>query len=496
MPLMPNDTARRALADLERQAALQLSDNQRRRALWIIQNAGVPTVWTRQAQGALHSDCVVVTDVPTAIEIEDILLSLGKRAVVIIPYSEDALFDQLKSHLFEFGTVGAVGDTGPHQLWWGGLSSEPVAADPARSEPLIVSCYAPNLLSINNMRRLIQSAEALQLSHAISQYDAVGLWETCAVAKVEYIWTLWTATGRPILWVDPDATLHGCPDLPVALCCDFAVRKRNGHTLDSSVLYFGQSQFTSMLLQIWHKLCATCPGASDSALLDQAWSLISSQCDLDTVWLPRSYCSSRSNQLPGERVVITYDDVPRQLQDMAGQPLPLAEAEMPSPILTARDHARTGAPEALLIMRAETAKFGPVAVLVNASHTEPELSAAIVETIAAAFAWDPGGFSHLEVMLCRSEADFAASIKAAQDYWVAVTTPAERFPADMFGVFGSAIAGGEIGAPRTAQDGHRPHTTKHNAAPPARGLMNVKQSKTVLMHGSALRSPACTGALT
>lgn len=481
----PMDAASRALATVEQLVPLNLSVSQRYRLLWIIQRNGVPAVWSSGSDLAPGAGCTIVVDVPNGLECERFLQSLGMEAIVILPYSEDPLFDTLKANLCEYGTIGASGAEGPHQLWWGGRRADCISHDAECPMPLIVSCYAPGILNPNKVRRLILSADTLKLRHSILQDDAIALWETGSATKVRHIWNTWVAAECPVLWVEPDAMLNGYPALPAALDCDFAIHKRDNHAFDGSVLYFGQSSVTEALLQTWHRLCLTCPGVSDEILLDQAWSLVSSQCGLDTVWLPRSYCGRRSAWLPGEDPLIVRDDSPRLLLNLNGELLPLLEHDLPATAIAARGYARTGAPEAQLVMRAETGEHGPVAVLVHDSHaTRPSSSSAVIEAIAAAFASDSGGFSHLEIVLCPSTADFDACTSAMQDFWIVVTTPAERFGRNTFRIFGDAIHSGEVRETSLAQELAPDHDFRQDQSPPARVLSNVKQSETFLMRAS------------
>ncbi|WP_204277281.1 hypothetical protein, partial [Klebsiella oxytoca] len=59
--------------------------------------------------------------------------------------------------------------------------------------------------------------------------------------------------------------------------------------ISSRTLYFGRSGAAETLLRTWDGFSSTYPAVWDGYLLDQAWSLISSQLALHTIWLPRSY---------------------------------------------------------------------------------------------------------------------------------------------------------------------------------------------------------------
>lgn len=486
-PALSTEAALHALARAEQEARLKLSTHQRRRLLWIIQQKGIPAIWSSEPRLAIQSDCLFVTNIPSGLEIEYLLQSVSADGIVIIPYSEDPLFDSLKGNLFEYGTVGAAGADGPHQLWWGGRRGGSIEQESARALPLIASCYATDLVSVNNARQLTLSVNALGLDHAISQCDTMGFWDIGAASKIRYIRNTWVKAERPILWVEPDAVLRGYPALPGAIDCDFAVHKHQNHAFDSSVLYFGRTSLAEVLLQTWYDMALTCFGVSDSMLLDRAWAVVSSQCDLDTAWLPQSYCSHNNACTPGEQSLLVRHSRRSVSRNIIGQEIPLVEDDELSIGIAARRYERTGAPEAQLIMQAETGEHGPVAVLVRDRHSfRPTPSSVVIETIAAAFAEDPGGFPYLEIILCRSDAEFADAVEAAQDYWIVVTTSAERFERAAFRTFGDAIRRSEVGEPFSGFGENFDQPFLRPLQAPARDFLNVKQSETFLMRAADL----------
>ena len=76
----------------------------------------------------------------------------------MIPFGENPAFDFLKSKLTEFGTVGACGADGPHELWWGGVSWQESADTPT---PLVVSCYP----------RALGEMHAFHLKRSLERWD-------------------------------------------------------------------------------------------------------------------------------------------------------------------------------------------------------------------------------------------------------------------------------------------------------------------------------------
>ncbi len=79
------------------------------------------------------------------------------------------------------------------------------------------------------------------------------------------------------------------PLLPSSLDCDVALHKWNRWEMSARTLYLGRTAAAEALLRNWHHIASAYPAVWEGYLLDQAWSLTSSQMALDTVWLPRSY---------------------------------------------------------------------------------------------------------------------------------------------------------------------------------------------------------------
>jgi hypothetical protein len=84
---------------------------------------------------------------------------------------------------------------------------------------------------------------------------------------------------------------------------------------------------------------------------------------------------------------------------------------------------------------------GPITVLIRdvlAGNAQSVGSA--VEAAAVAFATDPGGFSHMEVVLCAWDDDVDAVMQIEDDSWVLVTDPSERLELNAFSMLGSSDA--------------------------------------------------------
>src|ERR1700755_1142576 len=109
-----------ALHPLFQSNRIQLGTRQRRRLEWLVARCGAPMVWDKRAATAGKAGLIIVLEPPAGPSAELFSDSLHPGSVVAIPFGENPAFDFLKSKLTDFGTVGASGADGPHELSWGG----------------------------------------------------------------------------------------------------------------------------------------------------------------------------------------------------------------------------------------------------------------------------------------------------------------------------------------------------------------------------------------
>lgn len=393
---------------------VRLGPRQRQRLAWLCARNGPPRIWDARAALPDGVRSLIVTEAPSGPRVERLCRALAPDGVVIIPAAENPAFDLLKSKLTDFGTVGAAGADGPHELWWGGLRWRDVSPPQAGDGPLIVSGYCGCDRAAD---RLAGMLARLGLRFDIRALDV----PIAAVpaAQVALILDAWRRSDGPVLWLDAAARVHGVPALPSATGCDFAVHKRRRCEFSPGTLYFGRSAAAEALLQTWYGLARISPDVAGNLLLDQAWSLVSSQSALDTVWLPPSYHAACA--AAGEPPVIE--------QEIAA---PTGGA-MPASLEAARRASRTGAPEPHLVLVAPSGRHGPVTVMMRDIRDVPAAAvAAAVEAAADAFASHNGGFSQFELALCQWDEDIASVRRAAAGAPIVVTTPRRRLDPDSF----------------------------------------------------------------
>ena len=284
------DTTSDHLDHLLQSSGVTLSAPQRRRLDWLVDRLGPAIIHQGSTQGTKHRGVVIVVEPLSGAGAELLVRSLHSDSAVVIPFGENPAFDFLKSKLTDFGTIGPNID-GPHELWWGGHKWRALGTgEHFRTDlPLrVVSCYA-RTLGADHAQKLTDALTGFGIAFTIEPIDAADGDAISAADKADFVQRMWRQHSEPLLFIDADAVLAEPPMLPANLDCDFAVHKWNRWEMSARTLYFGRTAAAETLLQNWHHIARAYPSVWDGYLIDQAWSLTSSQLALETVWLPRSY---------------------------------------------------------------------------------------------------------------------------------------------------------------------------------------------------------------
>ncbi|WP_407117063.1 hypothetical protein [Bradyrhizobium sp. LMG 9283] len=416
---------------LLRSGGIRLGEAQRGRLAWLVSQYGAPTL-DGVGEGR-RNGVIILREPPSGAAAELFYRSLTPGCAVVIPRSENPGFDFLKSKLTEFGTVGPCGVHGPHEMWWGGIgwSKFLAAADSSTVRPRIVSCYP----------RGGDATAAFALRHSLARFDLACHIEPIdtqlsdrilCFEKAEFMMRMWNKYREPLLFVEASAVLREAPLLPSFLCCDVALHKWNGWEMSARTLYFGRTKAAEMMLRAWQQLAASYPAIWEGYLLDQAWSLTSSQVPLDTIWLPRYYHALKGD-LGAMRATILHDQQTTTLElgpdpGFAG----IARA--------ARRAGRTGSRDAFMVMtsKAETGN-GIAVILRNVSASDAGAVAATVEAVTGAYAANCGGYGRLELSLCAWQDDVGAAREAAAQarYRILEIAPGQCIANDFFATHGS-----------------------------------------------------------
>lgn len=377
---------------------------------------------------------IVVLDAVHAARVEAFIASLDENSIVILPYGENPAFDHLKSRLHAHGSIGAQGVDAPHLVWWGGVKPPAVRTGMYRKEDtLFLSSFEAGGAAAAHAETLAGDMARLGLDYALQSVTLDARSATQASAKVDFIIRQWTESCRPVFWIDPQARLGQHPLLPQAVGCDLAVHRQANGAMTPGALFFHQTEAARAFLDIWQRLTLSHPNLPESFLLDQAWTLASSQRQIETAWLPDTYWhADQSNARSG---VIVASAEPSAIEVD-----PLAQFAMP--MQCGRRFGRYQAPEAHLVMKAPSVGRGPITVAVRdvLAASARDVGEA-VEAAARDFAVNPGGFSQMEVVLCGWNEDVDAVLRIEDYSWVLMTDPSERLDADAFKAL--SVSGGK-----------------------------------------------------
>jgi hypothetical protein len=413
--------------------ALCLGGIQRHRLSQLVRRYCGTVFWHGAGAVTAPAMAVVVTNSATAPRIETLVSSLHENSIVIIPFGENPTFDYLKSKLHAYGSIGSQGKMAPHHVWWGGLKPLSVPTGLYRKDDtLFASLFQRGFIHEVKAAWLLADLERLGLDRVVEGPKPELAFHAGGLRKVDFIIRQWEQAHRPIFWIDPEANVLHHPLLPQSLGCDFAVHKHLSGEMETGAVFFHQTEAARALLETWQRLSRERADLPESFLLDQAWTLVSSQRQIETAWLPDTFWRAAGLSTRNSPAFIQYDPAsrPRAPDDYFAPPFQRA-----------RRFGRHQAPEAHLIMKGAAATRGPITVLIRdvLAGNAQSVSGAI-EAAALAFATDPGGFSHLEVVLCAWDDDVDAVMGIEDDTWVLVTNPSERLEPNAFSMLGSSDA--------------------------------------------------------
>lgn len=381
--------------------------------------------WDGSNSVSAPNAAVIVCEAAHAARVQTLIDDLDENSIVILPFGENPAFDHLKSRLHAHGSIGAQGHEAPHHIWWGGLRPPAVKTGMYRREDtLFISSFRAATAAEQDAGNLARDFGRFRLDHAVEAVSPDITLASQATAKVDFIIRQWTKSCRPVFWIDPQSTLGAHPLLPQATGCDFAAcRDANGAILPDA-LFFHQTEAARELLDIWQRLTTSHPNLPESFLLDQAWTLIASQRQMETCWLPETY--RRADE------ALTRDSAVIARKSIAPDDNPLAPYA--APLQSGRRFGRHQAPEAHLIMKgAAGGTRGPITVVIRdvLGAAAADVGQA-VEATTSAFSANSGGFSQMEIVLCGWNED-VDSVLQIEDYsWVLMTDASERLNEQSF----------------------------------------------------------------
>jgi len=214
--------------------------------------------------------------------IDQFVIALGED-IVAIQGANDPEHDETKSAFHEVAHIG--GDP----AYWLGAAAPLDLRDTGGSEPVFISFYTRDTPYEAMAARLRETLDAYGLEHRLVGVDSLGLWERNCAYKARFVRDQWRALGRPVVWLDADATVEADPVVLRQCGADFAACKWEGWELCSGTLFFNATPAAGRLLDRWVLRCEADPLLWDQMHLDAAWADIASEEPLITQWLPTPY---------------------------------------------------------------------------------------------------------------------------------------------------------------------------------------------------------------
>ena len=420
---------------------IRMNAAQRRRLAWLTERLGHVVV--HQSGSMPPRDCgiIIVVEPPSGPAAEMLYRSLRTDCAVVIPFGENPAFDFLKSKLIDFGTIGPSLD-GPHEMWWGGINWRAIAPDEGSrtAAPLrAVSCY-PRACGDDYARELRARLTEFRIACDIVAVDTADSERMCAAEKTAFMLRMWQERSEPLLFIEADATLSEPPLLPSQLDCDIALHRWNRWEISARTLYVGRSAAAEALLRNWHHIAMTYPAVWEGYLLDQAWSLTSSQMPLDTVWLPRSYHAPTEDAGTPRHTTVVHP-LPADNADLG------PDGEFAVAMRTARRASRSGGRDSTIVITSQATASNAITVIMrDIATSDAREVAASIEAVTGAFAADCGGFGRLELALCPWQDDIRAAKSAATsaNNRIIEIAPWQTLPADLFRTVGQSRNAGSV----------------------------------------------------
>jgi hypothetical protein len=319
----------------------------------------------------------------------------------------------------------------------------------------VVSCY-PRAYGDDHAQQLCEELAEFDIAHHIEAIDTAEGEYIGASEKTAFILRMWQEHDEPLLFIEADATLSEPPLLPSNLDCDIALHKWNRWEMSARTLFLGRSPAAEALLQNWHHIATAYPPVWEGYLLDQAWSLTSSQLPLDTVWLPRSYHAPTEDVGTPRHTTIIHN-LPADSADLG------PDAEFGVAMRAARRASRTGGRDSMILIKSQaTATDAITVILRDIATSDAREVAASIEAVTSAFAADCGGFGRLELALCPWQDDIRAAKSAARtaNNRIIEIAPWQTLPANLFRTVGKSRNAGSV----VVMAGHRETTEGRTSA--------------------------------
>lgn len=141
--------------------------------------------------------------------------------------------------------------------------------------PLIVSYYTKNTGYEKEAENLIASCKEHSLPCQIDPIDSLGSWEKNCCYKPRYLLEKLKNIGKPLLWLDVDASIAQKPTLFETIECDIALRiveelpQSHPSKMISGTIYINSTPATFKILELWEMECCRMFKKEEGEVWDQ-----------------------------------------------------------------------------------------------------------------------------------------------------------------------------------------------------------------------------------
>lgn len=153
----------------------------------------------------------------------------------------------------------------------------------------VISFYTIDTPYEDEAKRLEKSLRRLGIEYAIAGLPSLGSWVANCAQKARFIRDEFNTNGGDFWWFDADAELAVQPERFDPEKVDIAIALRHGWDPASGSCFFGTSNTTARLIDLWTEYCETYPFVWDQLLLGFALHNIRIVEPINVVQLSNAY---------------------------------------------------------------------------------------------------------------------------------------------------------------------------------------------------------------
>lgn len=189
--------------------------------------------------------------------------------------------------------------------------------DERNKENFVVAFHTTDPIYSNEAKRMLASAQRLELKTDITPVQSTGEWVRNASMKAEFLAKQRTSHRGSLLYVDVDAVFHRNPwPLLAQLDTDIAVYYEENGRLLAGTIFIADTPSAQDLLNTWAKRCNVNPDIWDQVVLEEilAEDMLRTESQYRVARLPVSFCwiFDKSDNLSSSEIFIEHLQASRE----------------------------------------------------------------------------------------------------------------------------------------------------------------------------------------